>query len=165
MLLKFGTSNFTKLIVFSQILMLGLFFIFLVYFVPRLEYPLNGEVLDSKGVHFDFKHANAILIDDNEDFSSPKLITSSELERGEVVFEPGVYYWKAKGVIDSLSREFTVPSTVGLEFENSTLKNTGDVDLEVEVNKTFATGLVILEINSERQIEDKGLINIKGAQL
>lgn len=165
---KFGVSRTTKIIVFSQAVLLTFFLVFMTFIVPKLDYPFNGAVLNGDGVSFSFKHANVILLDDNEDFSSPKKINASDLQIGRVLFEPGTYYWKAVGVVESSPKMFIVPSTVGLEYDsnNSTIRNVGDVDLEIETKGTSsATGLVILEINTERVVEDKAIVNFKGEQI
>lgn len=165
MLHKKAVSNSTKWIVLGQSLILVSFFVFFFMFAPQLQYPLDGEILNKDEVRFEMKHANVILIDDNEDFSSPKQISSEDLEFSRVLFDSGTYYWKAVGLVESEQRKFTIPSTVGLELENDTLKNVGDVDLDVETKTASGiTGLAIISVEVEQNIEDKGIISFKGGQ-
>jgi len=157
---KKAITNFNKAMIVGQFLVVLVFFAFFLFFVPKLEYPLNDVTLEKKDVEFKFSHAKVILIDDNEDFSSPKQVNLNEQEFNKILFEPGTYYWKAVGLVESLPRKFIVPSTVGLELdeENKTLKNVGDVELDVE-SSSGITGLVILDVDIEYPVEtEKGII-------
>lgn len=142
----------TILVVGLQILLIGSVFSFVYFFAPKLEYPSDGALINEDFVQFRFKNANVILIDDNEDFSSPKMLNASELNSVGIGMKPGKYYWKAVGNIESSTREFVVDSKVGLELNksNSTLKNVGNVEVNVSEKKSGGiSGLVILEVEAE----------------
>jgi len=140
------------LVIGLQILLIGGIFSFVYFFAPKLEYPSDGALINEDFVQFRFKNANAILIDDNEDFSSPKILNASELSSVGIGMKPGKYYWKAVGNIESSTREFVIDSKVGLELNksNSTLKNVGNVEVNVsEEHKGVLSGLVILDVEAE----------------
>lgn len=140
------------LVVGLQILLIGGVFSFVYFFTPKLEYPLDGALIDEDFVQFRFKNANVIFIDDNEDFSSPKMLNASELNSIGIGMKPGKYYWKAVGNIESFTREFIIDSKVGLELNksNSTLKNVGNVEVNVTKEQGGAlSGLAILDVEAE----------------
>ncbi len=97
---------------------------------PLDEYEsVNGEVL------FEFERADVLLIDDNEEFTSPD--EYSVVEGLVVVLEPGVYYWKAVGVLGSEVRKLTIQSRVELKLVETEdgfgVVNVGNVRLNVDV--------------------------------
>ncbi|MFA7707770.1 MAG: hypothetical protein WCX73_02365 [Candidatus Pacearchaeota archaeon] len=144
----------TKILIFIglQVLLLGGIFLFVYLSAPKLEYPVNGEVINEDFVQFKFKNANVILVDDNEEFSSPKMLNVSDSNFVGIGMTPGKYYWKAVGNIESFSREFVIGSKVGLELnkEESTLKNVGNVEINVsEKRSSGISGLVILDVEVE----------------
>jgi hypothetical protein len=97
---------------------------------PLDEYKsVNGEVL------FEFERADALLIDDNKEFSSPD---EYEVVEGLiVVLEPGIYYWKVVGVLKSEVRKLTIESRVELKLveteDGIAVVNIGNVRLNVDV--------------------------------
>jgi hypothetical protein len=142
----------TILVVGLQILLIGGIFSFVYLSAPKLEYPLDGALINEDFVQFRFKNANVILVDDNADFSSPKMLNASELNSIGIGMKPGKYYWKAVGNIESFSREFVVDSKIGLELDKneSVLKNVGNVRVNVsEGNGGALSGLVILDVDVE----------------
>lgn len=142
----------TIFVIGLQILILGGIFLFVYLSSPKLEYPLDGALINEDFVQFKFKNANVILIDDNEDFSSPKMLNTSDLNSVGIGMIPGKYYWKAVGNIESFSREFVIDSKVGLELNKtkSILKNVGNVEINIsEKNKGRISGLVILDVEVE----------------
>ena len=150
-----------------QILLLVGIFLFVYLSAPKLEYPLDGARINEDFVQFKFKNANAILVDDNEDFSSPKMIDASESNFVGIGMKPGKYYWKAVGNIESFSREFVINSKVGLELNESesTLKNVGNVEMNVREKQGGAlSGLVILDVEAEYPIEIENETTYRGEQ-
>lgn len=97
---------------------------------PIDEYKsVNGEVL------FKFERADALLIDDNKDFTTPDRY---DIVDGEIVsLEPGVYYWKASGILGSEVRKLTIQSSIELRLveleEGFGVINAGNVRLNVDV--------------------------------
>ena len=90
---------------------------------------LNGEVL------FEFERADVLLIDDNQEFTSPD---EYEVVEGlVVVLEPGIYYWKVRGVFGSEVRKLTIQSRVELRLveteDGMAVVNAGNVALNVDV--------------------------------
>ncbi len=147
----------TIFVIGLQILLLGGIFSFVYLSAPKLEYPLDGALVNEDFVQFKFKNANVILIDDNKDFSSPKILNASDLNSVGIGMKPGKYYWKAVGNIESFSREFVIDSKVGLELNKtkSTLKNVGNVEVNVSqksrsgISGGRISGLVILDVEVE----------------
>jgi hypothetical protein len=97
---------------------------------PLDEYEsLNGEVL------FEFERADSLLIDDNEEFTSPDEYTVAEGLAVEL--EPGIYYWKVVGVFGSEVRKLTIQSRVELKLveteDGFSVVNAGNVRLNVDV--------------------------------
>jgi len=90
---------------------------------------LNGDIL------FEFERADVLLIDDNEDFTTPREYAIADGER--VSLRPGVYYWKVSGVLGSEVRTLTIQSSVELELveleEGWGVVNAGNVKLNVDV--------------------------------
>jgi len=157
----------SKIIIALQLIFVLSVFSFVIFFAPSLEYPNNGEILNRQDVEFKFRNANVILVDETPDFSSPKKINLDELNISKVFFEPGKYYWKAVGLIESEVREFVVSSNVGLELdeENKTIKNVGDSKINVtkETSKGIE-GLVILDVEVEYPIEAENGTKYRGEQ-
>lgn len=164
---KTKVSKKSKTIIILQLVfILGIFF-FVYFFAPQLKYPKNNAILDKKDISFEFRNANVILIDTNEDFSSPKEVDFNSLNITNILFEPGVYYWRAIGILKSPIRKFTINSNVGLELneENFTLKNTGDVKLNIsKKSSSGVSGLVILDVNVEYPIEIEANTTYHGGQ-
>lgn len=97
---------------------------------PLDEYKsLNGEVL------FEFERADVLLIDDNEDFTTPD--EYKVVEGLIVVLEPGIYYWKVSGIFGSEIRKLTIQSRVELRLveteDGMAVVNAGNVRLNVDV--------------------------------
>lgn len=154
----FAIIEFVVLIAF-----LAFFFIFM----PHLDYPKNNEIVHNTSIEFKFRNANVIFIDDNSDFSSPREIDLSQRNVSEVIFEPGTYYWKVAGMFETNIWKFTIPSEVGLELKNSTLKNTGNVKENVtkeNIETGTVTGLSILDVQIEYPAEEENKTIYKGEQ-
>jgi len=164
---KTKISKKSKAIIILQLtFILGIFF-FVYFFAPKLEYPKDNAILNKKDIGFKFKNANVILVDTNKEFSSPKEIDLDSLNITNILFEPGIYYWRAIGILKSPIRKFTINSNVGLELneENSTLKNIGDVQLNItKKNRSGITGLVILNIDVEYPIDLEANTTYHGGQ-
>jgi len=155
---KKAISKVSKIVLVGQLIIIIGIFSFAYLFVPYLDYPQNNQMIDENTVEFKFRNANVILIDDNEDFSSPREVNFNEMNINKVWFEPGIYYWKAVGLLESDSREFTINSNLGLELdkENKTLENTGNTVLNISIeDKSGLSGLAILDINVEYGVEVK----------
>jgi len=97
---------------------------------PLDEYEsVDGEVL------FEFDRADVLLIDDNMDFTTPDEYRVAEGVK--VGLEPGIYYWKVKGVLGSEIRILTIKSSVELKLIETlggfSVVNAGNVRLNVDV--------------------------------
>lgn len=126
-----------KVYTIDGILIVGSIFvlIFLIgYSTPLIISPVDE--LESKGdVLFSVENAEVILIDDNLEFTSPQeYVVSDDLE---IKLEPGTYYWKAKGLLESDIRRLTINSVVDLRLKKRDkgydLVNAGNVVLDVDV--------------------------------
>jgi len=164
---KIEITKLSKLMIVGQFIFVIGVFSFVMFFAPSLEYPRNGEVINQNGVEFKFRNANVILIDDNSEFTSPKEINLKESNFSRILFEPGTYYWKAVGLVESSPREFIVESKVGLEIdeENSSIKNVGNMVLDVGLEGfNGIDGLVILDVDVEYGIDLEKEVNYTGTQ-
>lgn len=110
--------------------------IFLVGYVnPKVIMPLNEFETTETNILFSIDNAEKILIDDNEDFTTPEeyLVGDGVL----IELEPGTYFWKAVGIRVSEVRTLTIKSEVNLELkkndEGFDVINSGNVKLNVEV--------------------------------
>lgn len=158
----------SKLFVITQVFLLLGIFGFFYFFLPHLDYPKDNELFNQNTVDFKFRNANVILIDDNPDFTSPKEINLETTNITKIRFDPGTYYWKAEGdLVESSQRKFIINSNVGLELDsnNSTLKNVGDVSLNItEESENGINGLVILDIEVEYPVDVKNKTVYRGVQ-
>lgn len=105
------------------------------YARPLVIAPLDGYNSFEDKVLFEFKGADVLLIDDNEEFSSP---VEYKVSNGlQINLEPGVYYWKVSGVLGSEVRTLTIKSVVDLELvENEDgfgVVNVGNERLNVDI--------------------------------
>ena len=107
------------------------------YARPLVIAPLDEYSTTENQVLFEFKKGEKIIIDDNLEFSSPEEIYAEE--NLVVTLDPGTYYWKISGVMESEVRMLTILSKIELRIINSSddgnyeLVNAGNVDLDVEV--------------------------------
>ena len=164
---KKGMGRVSKIMVIAQFVILAGAVLFIYLFSPHLDYPRNNQSLDNGVVDCKFRNANLILVDDNPDFRNPMEIDLSKLNKTGVRFNPGTYYWKAVGLIESNSQEFTINPNVGLELneENSSLKNVGNVPLNVsEKTDSGKTGLVILDVQVDYPVEMENKTIYQGEQ-
>ena len=105
------------------------------YVRPLVIAPLDDLDTTNDSVLFLIEKADLILIDDNVEFTSPEEINVKE---GILIkLTPGVYYWKAVGVLESSIRTLTINSEVDLRIkkigEDYGLVNAGNVNLNIEV--------------------------------
>jgi hypothetical protein len=148
--MKKAISNISKTVIVVQLAILVGAFIFVYGFGPSLDYPRNNEILNQTDVNLKFHNANVILIDDNPDFTSAREIDLNKTNITNITFQPGTYYWKAVGIFESSPRKFVISSEVGLELKNSSLKNVGNVPLNVTQEEDgVSTGLAIVGIEVE----------------
>jgi hypothetical protein len=111
------------LISFSLIVVL----LFFNNITPMAIAPLNNEEVSTNSVLFEIRNANYILIDENENFSSPeKIFLENYLE---VSLSPGTYYWKIYDDRINEIRKITVLSKVDLTLRKS--ENSSDDLFEV----------------------------------
>lgn len=105
------------------------------YARPLVIAPLDEYETYGSEVLFEFEKAEVLLIDDNMDFTSPEeyLVSGGE----KVMLEPGVWYWKVKGILGSEIRTLTINSVVELELveseEGFSVVNIGNTRLNVDV--------------------------------
>ena len=93
----------SKIIIIGQIVMLIGIFSFIYFFMPSLNYPQNNQIIEKNIVDFKFRNANVILIDDNEDFSSPREINFNEINVSKVWFDNIVVAKKYIGPIQPIN--------------------------------------------------------------
>ena len=127
------------------------------YVRPMVLSPLDDyETLDTE-ILFSIEKAESLSIDDNLDFSTPDEYL---VEDGmKIDLQPGTYYWKAVGVLDSEIRTLTIRSEVSLELreiegDGFGVVNAGNVRLNVDVyNGTELVDNVKLGVKEEADMD------------
>lgn len=118
--------------------------------------PEYGEKITEKKPTFHWKgKAFQLWIDDNQEFTSPKI---TEVKNSPYTLEEelefGTWWWKVKGVRESRPTSFMIESLVSISLkkseEESNITNTGNTKVEVEVSEQqkglwTVTGNVVLE--------------------
>lgn len=127
------------------------------YSKPLVIAPINEFETAESSILFLVEKAEKILIDDNIEFASPEEI---EVTDGEIIkLNPGIYYWKAVGILESEIRKFTINSRVDLklkkiEGENYGIVNIGNTKLNVEIyNDSLLIDKIKLDIDEEKKSE------------
>ncbi|MCK5449670.1 hypothetical protein KAI32_02295 [Candidatus Pacearchaeota archaeon] len=140
------------------VLIVGTFMglIFLVgYSQPLVISPLNEFETTNSSVLFSIEGAEFILIDDNNEFTSPEKFI---VEDGLMInLKPGVYYWKVESVLKSEVRKLTINSEVDLKLkelgEGYEITNAGNTRLDVEVyNGTSLISKIKLDTDEEKNV-------------
>ena len=126
------------------------------YAQPMLIAPLDEHSTKETSVIFEFERAEVILLDDNLQFSSPEEIFAED--KFIIRLESGVYYWKARGAVDSDVRILTIASEVELMIrangDKYELVNGGNVPLDVEIyDGDELIGRTILGREDKREVE------------
>ena len=102
---------------------------------PYVIFPQDNLTTNEDTILFSFGNAEEILIDDNQNFTSPKILKVKDDLL--ISLEPGVYYWKVRGILDSDVRKLTIQSVIDLKMsktdEGYVLKNAGNKNLNIEV--------------------------------
>jgi len=160
-----GTKNSIRWIyVLDVVILLGSFFVILGmigYTRPLAIAPEDGFESESTSVLFTFAKAEKILLDDNQEFTSPREIYA---ENDLIIsLEPGTYYWKVVGVDESEVRELTILSYVDLQLrdsgENYEVVNAGNVALDVDIfDQGTLVGNVILDVAEHTNVTGKQFI-------
>ena len=132
------------------------------YTRPLVIAPLDDYVTSDSSVLFEFEKADLVLIDENLDFSSPREIY---VEDNIVInLEPGIYYWKVAGALESSARQLTIESEVNLKIkaaEDGTYEvvNSGSSKLDVDVyDKGVLTGKITLDVDEGDSFEGDKII-------
>lgn len=127
------------------------------YARPLVIAPLSDYTTSSTSVLFEFSKADLILIDDNLEFSSPIEI---KVENNIIVnLEPGVYYWKAAGALESEVRQLTIESEIDLRIKQSAdgsyeVVNAGNTALNVDVyDHGSLTGKIIVGAEESKSVD------------
>ena len=94
--------------------------------------------------------ANTILIDDNSEFTSPRIITES------ANLEPGKYYWKTNGI--STKKQFKIDTEVTIALKTISnnkfnIENQGNTDIRI-TNKLTGAAVIEPKQNINKTTED-----------
>jgi len=126
------------------------------YATPLVIAPADKLETTNNSILFSFEKANAILIDDNLNFTSPeKIYVKDNLV---INLMPGIYYWKIEGILkESEVRELTIKSEVNLKLKEAGEKievvNAGNTILNVDIyDKKIYTGSVVLGIGEAENV-------------
>ena len=117
------------------------------YARPLLLSPLDETITTNSSVLFSLERGDAILIDDNPEFTSPDRIVMKDAL--VVTLQPGIYYWSVEGIFQSEVRKLVIVSTIDLQLEaNGTqydVVNAGNVETDVRFyeNESFLAGRVV----------------------
>ena len=126
------------------------------YARPLVIGPISDFNTTSTSVLFSFDRAGVILIDDNQEFSSPEKIYAED--NLVIQLQPGVYYWKVDGVLNSEIRKITIVSEIGLKLrragnESYDIVNSGNTELNVDIyNNEVLTGNIILDADESKEV-------------
>ena len=131
---------------------------------PYVILPHDNLTTSDETVLFSFENAEKILIDENKNFTSPRILQVKDDLIIEL--EPGIYYWKVQGLVESKIRKLNIQSKIDLrmnKLNNSyTLTNAGNVNLNVEVyNKSKLKENFSLGTDNEKEVSGTKFI---GAQ-
>ena len=146
--------NKRHILVIDAVIILSSLFIvagFVGYARPLVIAPIDDYKTPDTAVLFTFAKADMVLIDDNLHFSSPREIFVKD--NVVINLEPGVYYWKVVGALESEVRQLTIESSVDLRIKQSDhgnyeVVNSGNTPLAVDIyDKGVLTGKVILNVN------------------
>ena len=131
--------------------------IYLVGYVnPLVIAPLDNYEGADTSVLFSIEKADKILIDDNIDFTTPdEYIVEDGLK---INLEPGKYYWKAVGVLESDVRTLTINSEINLmlEFDGDgySVVNAGNARLNVDVyNGTDLVDKIKVSVGNSAEVD------------
>ncbi len=123
------------------------------YAQPLVIAPLDEYQTSNTSVLFAFEKGEAILIDDNVEFSSPdRILTNST---NSITLQPGTYYWKVEGVLNSDVRKLSVLSRVELLLRSTSegydVINAGTTTLDVAVynQSTFVKNVTLAPAATE----------------
>jgi len=139
--------------------------IFLITVITALYiiYPKASVNISGNIIKFERGNANLIIISENPDFSNARYF---EINNSIIRLKPGKYYWKASNnYLEGMANELIIPSEVGLNLENSSLENTGNVEINVtQENEEGEKELVILGIQAEYPVNDTNKTVYEGGQ-
>ena len=141
--------------------------VFLVGYVnPLVIAPLDNYETSERDILFSIEKAENLIIDDNIDFTTPD---EYKIKDGlKISLEPGKYYWKVIGILNSNVKILTIKSEVNLELRkiddgNYGVVNAGNVQLNVDIyNGTEMIDNVKLKINEEMESQGAKFIGEMG---
>ena len=161
-------ANKKYLLLIDVILVLGSLLIvggLVGYSRPLVIAPIDDYITADSSVLFKFEKADLVLIDENLDFSSPREIYVDD--NIVINLEPGIYYWKVVGALESSVRQLTIESEINLKIKASgddtyEVVNSGSSQLDVDVyDKGVLTGKITLDIDESGSV--KGDKIVRGA--
>ena len=130
--------NNKKIFAIDMALIVGTLFVIIAivgYSTPLVISPINNLNTTTSEILFSIKNADTLLIDDNMNFSSPE--KHKLTDKLELRLEPGIYYWKAVGILQSEIRTLTIETAIILELRQNkdgyNVVNAGNVALNVDV--------------------------------
>ncbi|MBS3089883.1 hypothetical protein J4461_03335 [Candidatus Pacearchaeota archaeon] len=131
------------------------------YSRPLVISPIDELNTYDKQVIFSLERGSSILIDDNADFSSPERIFFED--NLSINLKPGMYYWRAEGIINSKIYKLKVDSSVNLELKKSEnsyeLFNAGNVPINVTFfdNESIVSTNIIV-IDGKEEVVGNGIL-------
>lgn len=117
------------------------------YAQPLVIAPLSDFKTTNTSVLFSIERGSILLIDDSSTFSSPESFPLSD--NLVLSLQPGVYFWKVEGIVDSPVRKMVIDSIVDLQIQENengyNVFNTGTVPANVTfyANDTLIDSRVI----------------------
>lgn len=127
----------------------------------------EGDIFERQPVISWTGYATKLIIDDNEDFSSPEVI---DLKGSNYQFKErldlGNYFWKLKGIYETSPKSFNLNSEVAIKLykeEELNLENDGNTKLNVSVEEydTGITGQIVLDLGEITVVKENSDIKAK----
>ena len=148
---------------------LNIVFLILIVFAVFYITPVGpeGDISNRQPVFSWTGYATKIVIDDNEDFSSPEIINLKGKEyKFNKNLDLGNYFWKIKGIYETRPREFNITSEVAVKLyqdEELKLENDGNTRLNVTVEEydSGITGQIVLDLGEITVVKENSDIKAK----
>lgn len=152
MLKKINTSR--KILLVDAVFILGIFVYLFFSNLPKAVSPVSGQVISDPDLTFEIEKGDTIWISTTSDFADPIILK----ENSEIFLTPGEYYWKVKNWLrESEVKTFKIETNIGLDLYNRgqdyELKNSGNVDLDVDKKKGGITSSFPLEVDESKELE------------
>ena len=141
-----------RILIVETIFMFGILIYLFFSTIPTQIYPFSGMTIIDPNFVFEIANGEQVILSNDLSFSNPIILNEGD----DVILDPGIYYWKVKGLFrESEVKSFVIQGHVGLNLkdrlENYALENSGNVDLEIQ--KENQKEKLELEVGESLEIE------------